>query len=201
VRLADGRTLSADAVVLAVPPHEVVRLVETAGAAAPPSISEAIPVRMAALDVALAALPRPKNRFVLGIDQPLYFSVHSAAAKLAPEGGALIHVGKYLTGDERDPELDRAELEGLLDLAQSGWRAAVVHAEFLPRMVVAERLDLADENGAAGRPPMELGHLPNVYIAGDWVKGGSWLSDASLGSARAVARTILAGTVPRRAVA
>jgi phytoene dehydrogenase-like protein len=201
VRLGDGRTLTCNAIVLAVPPREVARLLETAGTAAPRSVAEAVPVRMATLGVALSKLPRPKHRFVLGIDQPIYLSVHSAVAKLAPEGSALLHVGKYLTGDEADPDLDRAELEALLDITQPGWRAAVVHSEFLPRMIVAERLDLAFVHGAARRPELEMPNLPGVYLAGDWVKGGSWLSDASLGSARAVARAILSRAEPRRAVA
>jgi phytoene dehydrogenase-like protein len=156
---------------------------------------------MATLDLALSRLPRPAHRFVLGIDRPVYLSVHSAVAKLAPDGGALLHVGKYLSGDEVAPDLDRAELEVLLDLVQPGWRDVVVHSEYLPRMVVAERLDLADENGAAGRPPFEMPNLPGVYLAGDWVQGGSWLSDASLGSARAVAKSIASRADARRAVA
>lgn len=201
LRLGDDRTIACDAIVLAVPPREVARLLETVGSAAPRSITDAVPVRMATLGVGLSRLPRPKHRFALGIDQPTYLSVHSAAAKLAPEGGALVHVGKYLAGDEGDPNLDRAELEATLDLVQPGWRAAVVHSEYLPRMVVAERLDLADEHGAAGRPEFEMPNLPGVYLSGDWVKGGSWLSDASLGSARAVARAILSRAEPGRAVA
>ena len=44
----------------------------------------------------LGSLPDKDALFALGIDSPLYFSVHCAYAKLAPEGGALIHVSKYL---------------------------------------------------------------------------------------------------------
>ena len=51
---------------------------------------------MVCLDVALSSLPDKDVLFALGVDRPLYFSVHSAHAKLAPEGGALIHVSKYL---------------------------------------------------------------------------------------------------------
>jgi phytoene dehydrogenase-like protein len=201
LRMSDGRTVACDELVLAVAPNEVARLLESTGVTVPDSITRTVPVRMATLDIGLSRLPNPKNRFVLGIDRPLYLSVHSAVAKLAPEGSALLHVGKYLTGDEGDPDLDRAELETLLDVAQPGWRDVVVHSEYLPRMVVAERLDLAEENGAAGRPPFEMPNLPGVYLAGDWVQGGSWLSDASLGSARAVARAIAARAEPRKAVA
>jgi hypothetical protein len=37
-------------------------------------------------------MPDKNTLFALGVDRPLYFSVHSAIAKLAPESGALIHV-------------------------------------------------------------------------------------------------------------
>src|SRR5207247_1465852 len=56
----------------------------------------AIPVRVASLDVALSRLPHPGARVAFGIDRPLYFSVHSAVARLAPAGGATIHVARYL---------------------------------------------------------------------------------------------------------
>ena len=38
----------------------------------------------------------PPRRFALGLDRPYYFSVHSAAARLAPEGISVVHVMKYL---------------------------------------------------------------------------------------------------------
>ena len=57
---------------------------------------EAKPVRMVCLDVALRSLTDKDALFALGVDSPLYFSAHSAYVKLAPEGGALIHVSKYL---------------------------------------------------------------------------------------------------------
>ena len=53
------------------------------------------PVTAACLDVALRSLPNPKRTFALGIDVPIYFSVHSQWAQLAPKGGALIHTIKY----------------------------------------------------------------------------------------------------------
>ncbi len=45
---------------------------------------EAKPVRMACLDIALSSLPDKDALFALGVDRTLYFSVHSAYAKLAP---------------------------------------------------------------------------------------------------------------------
>ena len=64
---------------------------------------------------ALSSLPDKDTLFALGIDRPLYFSVHSTHAKLAPEGGALIHVAKYLgISIEPKPREDQPELEEIL---------------------------------------------------------------------------------------
>src|SRR5581483_2707631 len=130
---------------------------------------------------------------------PLYLSVHSAVAKLAPEGKGVIHVMKYLPENETDPEEDRRELETVLDAAQPGWRAEVVHAQYLPRITAVERLDLAREGGMRGRPAVDVPGLPGVMVAGDWVQGGAWLADASLGSARQAARAVAAHLSPAKA--
>lgn len=191
VERADGGPRLARAVILAVEPDVAARLVESSGATAPRGFRERMVPRAATLDVALERLPRPDNLFVLGLDRPLYLSVHSATAALAPAGKAFVQTIKYLRGDERDAEEDRRELESLLDLAQPGWRDLVVHSQFLPRMAVMERLDRACEGGAAGRPTPELDALPDVYVAGDWVQGGNWLSDCAFGSARHAALAIV----------
>ncbi|HEV8323411.1 MAG TPA: FAD-dependent oxidoreductase, partial [Myxococcota bacterium] len=124
VRLEDGTTLAAAAAVLAVDPETACGL--TRGGADPSLrawASGAVPVRAATLDVALSRLPRARALFALGIDRPLYVSVHSAAARLAPDGGAVIHVARYLGAGDAG---DEAELEALLDGLQPGWREAVV---------------------------------------------------------------------------
>ena len=72
----------------------------------------AIPVKAACLDIALERLPEPQTTFALGIDRPLYLSVHSAAAKLAPEGNAVVHVAMYLGSENpADPKAVEHELE------------------------------------------------------------------------------------------
>ena len=49
------------------------------------------PERSVCLDVALS-LSDKDTLFALVVDRPLYFSFHSEYPKLAPKGGALIHV-------------------------------------------------------------------------------------------------------------
>ena len=104
VRLAGGGVLRGRAAVLAVGPDEAVDLLELPEDE--PLVSLGVgqePVRAACLDVALDRLPRPETRVAFGLDRPLYYSVHSASAKLAPEGVAVLHVMKYLGGDSAEP--------------------------------------------------------------------------------------------------
>ena len=90
------RCCAASAVILAGTPADVEPLAGLSGLVAglPP------PVRVATLDVALRSLPKPRRTVAFGVDAPLYFSVHSALARLAPDGGAVIHATKYLRPDE-----------------------------------------------------------------------------------------------------
>ena len=160
---------------------------------------ESVPVTAACLDVALSSLPQPHACFALGIDQPLYFSVHSAAAKLAPQGGAVIQLAKYLSPtDTEAAQAAEHELEGLLDLLQPGWRDVLVDRRFLPSMIVTNAQVSAAAGGLAGRPGPAVSDLPNVYVAGDWVGPTGMLVDASFASAKQAADMILS---PERAYA
>src|SRR5262249_45570883 len=143
VQLADGTAFSAPAVVLCAPPAALRAMLPHDRTIAGWS-DTAIPVRAASLDLALSRLPAPRARFALGVDEPLYFSVHSLTAALAPPGGALIHVARYLRPGETG---DRAELEAVADLLQPGWREAVVHTRFLPAMTVVPWLPTAESGG------------------------------------------------------
>src|ERR687897_675178 len=154
------------------------------------AVKEAKPVRMACLDVALSNLPKSDVLFALGIDSPLYFSVHSAYAKLAPKNGALVHLAKYLgTSIEPKPKEDEQELEDLLDLLQPGWRQVVVKKRPLPSMVVSNALVTAANGGLSGRPDPKI--EDSLYIVGDWVGKEGLLSNASVASAKRAAQLIL----------
>ena len=162
---------------------------------------EAAPVRASHLDVALRALPRARPSLVLGADRPLYASVHSSYAEVAPEGGAVIHLGRYLAPDERvDPAAARRELEALLEQIQPGWRGHLVHARFAPASLVMHALPEARSGGVAGRPASLV--TPGVAAAGDWVGDTGLLLEASLASALAAARDVMPLSVsePRAAV-
>jgi phytoene dehydrogenase-like protein len=194
ITLSDKTQVSAKIVVIAAGPKDTYNLFDDKER--PDVISraakEAKPIRMVCLDVALSSLPDKDTLFALGIDRPLYFSVHSAHAKLAPEGGALIHVAKYLgTSIEPKPREDQPELEEILDLLQPGWRQVLVKKRPLPNMVVSNAIVTAATGGLAGRPDPKI--ADNLYVVGDWVGKEGLVSNASFASAKRAAQLILNG--------
>jgi phytoene dehydrogenase-like protein len=192
VRLANSSFIPASAVVITGSPEEAVALLPKDQTPLHAWVKTVIPIKAACLDVGLSHLPRSHARFALGIDQPLYFSVHSAVAKLGPDGGAVIHVAKYLNpATATDAKTDEQELEQLLDLMQPGWRNVAVERRFLPHMTVYHALPTARMKGLAGRPGPAVSGVDNLYIAGDWVGAEGMLADASLASAKRAATLIL----------
>ena len=147
---------------------------------------ERLPVRAAVLDLALRGLPEPRRGFVVGIDRPLYFSVHSRAAELAPPGVAAVSLARYLApGESGGGALD--ELEAFADGVQPGWRERLLARRFLPALTVSEDLPTAARGGLAGRPGPAVPGVPGLFVAGDWVGPRGFLLDAALASAEQAA--------------
>ncbi|HVS30225.1 MAG TPA: FAD-dependent oxidoreductase [Thermoanaerobaculia bacterium] len=160
------------------------------------------PLTVTCLDIALSRLPEPRRTFAVGIDSPVYMSVHSAYAQLTPRGGALIHTAKYRFDghptqgpDDYDGDTlrlsatsraEERELEGVLDLTQPGWRDVLVHRRFLPAITVSNALRTPNSSRPAPETPIR-----GLYIAGDWVGPEGALADAALASARVAARAML----------
>jgi phytoene dehydrogenase-like protein len=186
-----GTKLQSDVVLLAVDPTTAAALLSHHGHVHPAPWRGFVPVRAACLDVALSSLPVPRNTFALGVDRPVYFSVHSRYAHLAPKGGALIHTAKYLT-TEAAADTAVEELEQVLDVMQPGWRRVIVHRRYLPRMTVTNALVRSATGSFAGRPDVDATGLRNLFIAGDWVGPSGLLSDAAVSSANRAAERILA---------
>jgi len=194
VVLSDKTELSAKIVVIAAGPNDAYSLFDDSER--PDVLSkaakEAKPIRLVCLDVALSSLPDKDTLFALGVDRPLYFSVHSAYAKLAPKDGALIHVAKYLgTSIQPKPREDQPELEEFLDLLQPGWKQVLVKKRPLPNMVVSNALVTAADGGLGGRPDTKIAE--NLYIVGDWVGKEGLVSNASVASAKRASQQILNG--------
>jgi len=193
VQLKGGAPVNCRAVILAVGPEHVRNMLQL------PQTSELrrwlhanTPVKAACLDLALSHLPRPDVRFALGGDESTYFSVHSAAAKLAPEGIALVHTMKYLDGGQhQDSTSVERQLESMMDTLQPGWRAHVIEQRYLPSMTAAESLPTAVEAGLRNRPGPAVVAYPSVFLAGDWVGSRGMLADAAAASAEQAAQLAL----------
>ncbi len=191
VRLENGDDVFAPNVIVAADPATVRRLLTRAPESAAARWSP-VPSKAAVLDVALARLPRPANILAFGIDRPLYYSVHSATARLAPAGGAVIHAAKYLnpalTHDLGEAE---RELEDLVDRMQPGWRTQIIARRFLPSMTVSHAIPTAVIGGLRGRAPVDVKEIPGLYLAGDWVGSEGTLASAAVASAALAARLVV----------
>lgn len=183
VRLADGRRYEVGAAILAIPPRQASVLVADGRHAVLAGWAErAVPVLAASLDVGLRRLPQPKALVALGLDRPLYLSVHSHWARLAPDGSALIHVLRYLgPGEQGDPAAER-ELEGLLDLVQPGWRDEVMVRRFMPSLAVTGALSSVAWEQQDGPRGAAVPGADGLFVAGDWVGPEGMLADRALAS-------------------
>ena len=190
VSLGDESAIQASVVVLAVDPESAIRLLDLRSDSTLARWNERnVPVTAASLDVALSQLPRPERRVAFGLDSPLYYSVHSASARLAQPGVAVLHVARYLSSmPGRDPDDVQDELEAYLDQLQPGWRKLVITKRFLPHLVVSHSLVTAETGGTAGRPSVNIPGRPNVFLCGDWVGPEGMLADAAVASAIEAAR-------------
>lgn len=178
-------TLRARTAVLAVPPPVAAALADGPAARVLADWARELrPVKAACLDLGLNRLPDPRRLFVVGIDRPLYFSVHSASARLAPYGAAVVHVAKYLGPEPADAKAVERELEEFCDLVQPGWRGEVVRRRYLPSMLVAGALVEADR----ARPGPEVPGAGALFVAGDWVGSEGMIADAAFASGREAGR-------------
>jgi len=162
------------------------------------------PVETAVLELGVTAVP--KIRFVLGVDEPLYASVHAPPADLAPPGHSVVYLARYLApGEQHEPAEVRRQFG---ELARSMGIAddSVAEERYLHRMTVVNGIPLASRGGFAGRPASDLAGDPRVVVAGDWVGGadgtvagdGGLLADASVASATDAVRKLLAGRPQQR---
>lgn len=126
---------------------------------------------------------RPAHGLLLGVDEPLYLSVHSPSARLAPPGAAVVHVARYLApGDSPPPDSARAELQAHAALA-GVVPDHVLESRYLHRMTVVGAMATAAFGGLGGRPAVRDTGVDGVYLAGDWVGPTGHLLDASVASA------------------
>ena len=150
----------------------------------------------AVLDVGLSEEWGNHPSFVLGLDQAVYLSVHSNTARVNRPGTSLVSVHKYLAGEASED--DRAELEGVLDVARPGWRKAAEHVSFSRQLLPMTHIPSAAEGGLEGRPDISTA-TPGVFVAGDWVGPKGLLADAAIVSAHRAGEAAHAAASRRKA--
>lgn len=183
VVLSDGASFDVAQAVSTLPPRDLCKLVP--GADVPSLLrwrDQARPAMVASLDLCLRKLPVRGRNFVLGIDQPVFFTNQSAAASLSDNGGLVMHVTKYNGPEGGDPEADRRLLEHAMDLAHPGWREEVITSRFLPNL--AASIDYSHRGRADAKPGPRVPELHGLYVAGEWASHGEFLADAAAASAR-----------------
>lgn len=197
IRMADGSQHSARHICLSLPPQQLTKLFpEDApfqGSLA--RLQETLqPITASCLDLVLEELPFPQRRFVMGLDAPLYYSLHSAYAKLHQEGATqppspVVHLLRYHHPDEdNDPKGWERELETWLDTLQPGWQTKTLVRRFLPRMTVSYGL-VTEAFLKSLEEPL---HAPaGLHLLGAWRTAKGMLADAAMASAEEVTQHIL----------
>lgn len=189
--VSNNKEYEFDHVVLALPPQQVHKLMPAVIAES--FLAGLVPSRIACLDVCLSRLPIKTNSFALGLDCPLYYSVHSNAANLTPgKEQALVQMGYYLEPAEVAGDHALAAMTGLLDKLQPGWQDLIVYKRYLPDMVASNNMPLASRMGGNGLSNVSLTDgVPQVVVCGDWVGDHAQLADAAVASGIKAADAIL----------
>lgn len=149
-----------------------------------------LPIKGAALDVALTQLPKPNRLFAMEITEPFYYSVHSNAAILSENKNTIVlHVFKYLhPNDNINGKELKYELEQFLEKIQPGWQKNKISSRFMPTITVNQRLPQIGDEKKLQHSKLEISGL---YLAGDWVSSHSILAEGAVSSAKQAAKEII----------
>lgn len=181
VSLGEGASINASSVISTLAPADTYRLI---GGTDSPTLerwqAEARKVTGASLDVCLRRLPVANRHFVMGIDQPLYFSNHSRVAKLSDDGSQVVHLIRYHEYGEHNAKADEKLLEETMNLIQPGWQKEVVSKQFLPNITIVN--DYMHKGKSDLKPGPIVPEIPGLYVAGDWAGHGEMLADAAVAS-------------------
>lgn len=184
----DGTKVEANHIIAATQPAVTYRMVPQADATALHMWKEqAIEITAACLDVALRHLPKPKQQFVYGIDQTVFLTNQSRAARMSEDGAHVISVLKY-QGKENDAKNDLHQLEQTLDLVQPGWRKELLQKQYLPQITVCH--DFMHIHRIVSPGPA-VPEIKGLYVAGEWASHGELLVDAATASAKRAVRHII----------
>ena len=135
------------------------------------------PVQATCIDYGLSS--PPSRRFILGIDEPLYLSVHAPNAALAPPEHAVLCAMAY--GPPRATSVDQLDQLVVTVGVES---STILERRVLSSMTVAYAVP-TPRFGLRGRPGISVAGTDDCFVAGDWVGGQGLLADAALASGAA----------------
>jgi phytoene dehydrogenase-like protein len=188
ILLSEGILLRAGSIIAAAGPHSVSKWLKGSGLHSR-SLEvwkeQAHPLYVSCLDVSLKQVPHPDRAFVLGLDEPFYYSNHSAAIPLTEDGSQVIHVMTYHgSSPSPDPELVLGRLKERLEAIQPGWEREAAAVRFSPNLLAAHAARTALRNGDAPAPGPAVPEIRGLYVAGDWVGREGRLADTAMTSAK-----------------
>ncbi|MFK4427400.1 MULTISPECIES: phytoene desaturase family protein [Bacillus] len=191
IRCSDDEVFKVNAVVVTIPPKEACKIIKGAEGTSLCRWSEqSVGVTVAALDIGLRRLTNPTHQFALGLDQPIFFTNQSRAAKLSEDGAIVVSLIKY-----HNPMLeinhfhdDQEQLENTMELLHPNWKREVVAKQYLPKITVVHDFPHIDR---VEKPGPNIPEMPGVYVAGDWAGHDEILADAAVASGKRAALHIL----------
>ncbi|KFN03642.1 FAD-dependent oxidoreductase [Bacillus clarus] len=191
IRCFDDEVFEVDAVVITTPPKEACKIIKGAEETRLHIWNEqSIQVTAAALDIGLKQLSNLSHQFVLGLDQPVFFTNQSRAAKLSDDGTEVVSLIKY-----HDPMLqannfndDKGQLEHTMDVLHPNWQREVVVKQYFPKITVIYDFP---HIGRIENPGPAIPEMSGIYVAGDWAGHDELLADAAVASGKRAALCIL----------
>lgn len=193
ILLDDGQVVAISAAIIAAGPQVACQLVAGSEEMSLGKWKESSrPLYASSLDVALNRLPHPERVFSIGLDQSIYFGIHSLSVQLSDHGAHVLHVMKYKNHpDESNPSKDKQELTQALNLLQPGWDKEIVALRFLPNILVANATRTTQLHGAGPAPHPAVPEVQGLYVVGDWVGSEGRLADAAMASAKRAAEELI----------
>ncbi|MEH7379969.1 FAD-dependent oxidoreductase [Bacillus sp. JJ1533] len=190
IQCSDGTIIHVPDCIVAAPPKEAINMINGAEHTSLRLWNEqAIPVTACCLDIGIKKLPNPKHQFAIGLDQALFFTNQSRAAKLSEDGTLVVSLAKYHNPmEEINVNADKQQLESVMDLLHPGWQKEVVVQQFLPKLTVSHDFPHVKRKE---NPGPRIPEMKGIFIAGDWAGHEEVLADAAVASGKRAAREIL----------
>ncbi|MEK5391493.1 FAD-dependent oxidoreductase [Margalitia sp. FSL K6-0131] len=190
IQCLDGTVFTVPDCIVAAPPKEAMNMINGSEHTSLRLWNEqAIPITACCLDIGIKKLPNPQHQFAIGLDQALFFTNQSRAAKLSENGTLVVSLAKYHNPmEEINVNSDKQQLESVMDLLHPDWRKEVVVQQFLPKLTVMHDFPHVKRKEYPGPSIPEMN---GIFIGGDWAGHEEVLADAAVASGKRAAQEVL----------